>query len=1436
MAWSRRRLRVNASGPGSIASASSIANACTHIGDIHYHHGLDQVPLAVAALDYRLVQADASVDHFTGRAWLAGQIEALLDAGSEPDGRGSYVLVGGQAGVGKTAVAAWLSRRWGCVCHFTCAPGGRSARVALQSLAAQLISRHGLEADFAPAGMLAPWAGDPAHFPMILAAAAERARADGKRIRIVVDGLDEADGEGPPLGLPHVLPAGVEMIATHRDGILPGRLPSGDHVAAVTIDAADPDNLNDIRCFLAARAREEPIAARLAAAGVCESDFVAMLTDKCGGVWVYLRYVLAQMRVGPWGPADLDRLPLGLVSYYRQHVTGRRSDPVFHSQDLAVLGALAVAEQPLTVGQIAQFTSLDRGIVRRLCNHRYLPFLNVAATNPPKYSIHHASLRDFLRGEPRSHDTQTGTVETGDLREATRVAHGQIARHYLMVFGGLAGNLPALRDDQTLASMDDCYPLRYLPWHLDQAGRHEDLHTLLTCCPPASDTPLGTVWADVHDRAGTLDDYLAQIELARRTAEQCTDAQIAVAQTAPTLGTETAYALLTANVVSRSSAIPAGILLALLRSGTWDAARVVFHASRQQDPYRRANALVTLLPDLTNPAQATYARQSVLTAVPTIGYEEWQAELLVALAPGLDNAQLDRALAIANSIRDEWFRARVIESLAGYLEAAQLGRALDAAITITDEQARARALARLAPHLGQAGQASALDQALDAAAGRKDGLGADILAVVAAHLDAAQLDRALELSACVGDERSTMQMLAQLAQYLNPCRRLRALELAAAIEDADLRTSALVAVAAYMDSAAKGRGFDMALDAFAECKEGELGARTLEDMAGHLDVAQLDRALEISASIPKDWHLEKTLIALAPSLGPGQLVRAVDIANSATWQWTRTSALVALVARMDGPAKTRTLDHVLDTIAATEHGCSEAITALCPHLTAAQLGRALEIAVNIPIQHGNWWDRSTALASIATHMNGPSGERALDQALDAAEATTRDDLMVAVLTEVAPHLNARQLARAVGIATANRDGRFQTRAFAVTAAYADRARLDQALDIAVTIENEYHKGQTLAAIAAHLGSESFGRALEGVAAIKDQRVRSITLDQLLPYLGTGQLDRALEIAADCGERALANAIVGLVDRLNPKQARRALEAASTIKDKELRAHALVVISGRVDDPVCTRVLKEAREAAVDQRYPYLRVRALIGMTARETGPARVRMLDQALDTLIGLTDDDQYSRLRTLADLAPHLDPSQLRRALDIAHSTEHAWYRAEAIVAVADYLDEPTRARELEQALDLAATTDEAEEGEGWEWQWLTLVKVGAHLDTDQQAQVLELLVTTTSPYQHRAFALGDIAPHLHKPLLSRALELVLALPPSGPMSALAAEAIFTRIRTLMEDMTLSELMRLIRQVHHALPQRELLLAVIATSAEIAARIGGEDAMERQLQAISNL
>ena len=96
----------------------------------------------------------------------------------------------------------------------------------------------------------------------------------------------------------------------------------------------------------------------------------------------------------------------------------------------------------------------------------------------------------------------------------------------------------------------------------------------------------------------------------------------------------------------------------------------------------------------------------------------------------------------------------------------------------------------------------------------------------------------------------------------------------------------------------------MALDAFAECKEGELGARTLEDMAGHLDVAQLDRALEISASIPKDWHLEKTLIALAPSLGPGQLVRAVDIANSATWQWTRTSALVALVARMDGPAKT----------------------------------------------------------------------------------------------------------------------------------------------------------------------------------------------------------------------------------------------------------------------------------------------------------------------------------------------------------------------------------------------------------------------------------------------------------------------------------------------------------------------------------------------------
>ena len=816
-------------------------------------YGVEALPLAVAVLDYAPVLADIGLDHFAGREWLVAAIEDVVSADSvaRMPRTGRYVLVRAGAGLGKTTLAGWLSRRWGCACHFTGVSGGRDARVALQSLAAQLIIRYGLEEEFAAGGILAGWAGDPARFPRILAAAAERARDQGGQIRIVVDGLDEAEGDGIALDLPATLPEGVCIVATYRDGTAPYRLPGGEHVSTFTIMASDPANREDIRQFLTSQARDDTIAARLAAAGVAPDDFVSQLTERCAGVWVYLRYVLSQIRTGPWDAADFGKLPVGLAAYYRQQVTGRRSDPAFHSEDLVVLATLAVAQQPVTLDQVSRITRLDSGIVRTLINHRYRPFLTVDAISPgpSRYSVYHASLREFLHGSPG----QPGDpLDMSDLREATQDAHQRIADHYLDIFGGLDTGLSDLHSTPGLADHDDRYALRHLPTHLDRAGRQDDLRALVTSRSPGS--PLGSIWTDAHDRAGTLDGYLVAIDLARSAAERETDMLIAAGRPAPSLAEETQYALIAANMISRSNTIPVTLLEALVRSGTWDSTRALAHAMRHHEPVMRASALIALIPGLQDPVQASQARKHALSAAAAIASEEVRAKLLGKLEPHLDVAQLECALTVATEIRTDLFRAQAIASLSARLEggaltralsckkhavqnlfrisaaigdaeqragalagaahlmegparARALDRALETAIAITDSWAMERELGRLAESLDHA----QLDRALDAAiASRASG---QALIDLAPNLTPSQLDRALAAAMAIDWERECGRALAGLARYLDPQQQRRALNAVSSIGDKGIRAIAQVRVSYHAHVPVPRHVIDTALEA-----------------------------------------------------------------------------------------------------------------------------------------------------------------------------------------------------------------------------------------------------------------------------------------------------------------------------------------------------------------------------------------------------------------------------------------------------------------------------------------------------------------------------------------------------------------------------------------------------------------------------------------------
>jgi hypothetical protein len=452
-------------------AAGQAQQAVLGSGAQHVSFGVSAVPLVAAIYSPAPVFTAVNLVAFRGRAWLAKEIDDFM--GARPCG---YAFVAAEAGLGKTAFAAWLVKTRGYLSHFSRHPGGRSERGALQSLSAQLITHFGLD-DLAPGEMLPEWAHSPAGFASVLDQAARQARAAGRRVVMVVDGMDEAEpaDSGLPFGLPSLLPDGVYVIATYRTGWPPGRPDSP--ATTLWISKNDARNAGDIREFLQAAASEKVLAACLAEASIDPDDFVAMAADRCDGVWVYLRYVLDELRFGLRRADELEVLPAGLQGYYAAQIRAWQKDPAWHEHLLPLLATLAVAGEPLPADVLGRLAGgLDRRTVRRLCDFTFRPLLTAerpGADAALRYEIYHASFRQVLKAGEGGELLSAGAVLpyelealADDLRDAAVAAHHRIADIYLNGFGGLARGLPGLAADPAAASADDGYPLRHLARHL----------------------------------------------------------------------------------------------------------------------------------------------------------------------------------------------------------------------------------------------------------------------------------------------------------------------------------------------------------------------------------------------------------------------------------------------------------------------------------------------------------------------------------------------------------------------------------------------------------------------------------------------------------------------------------------------------------------------------------------------------------------------------------------------------------------------------------------------------------------------------------------------------------------------------------------------------------------------------------------------------------
>jgi NACHT domain len=342
---------------------------------------------------------------FVGRDFVLGEIRRLLGGAGGDCG---YIIIKGEPGIGKTAIAATLVLGGGYVHHFNIAAENiRTAGQFLENVCAQLIIRYGLPYETLPRQATE----DGGFLSGLLSQAADVARGKGELpVVLVVDALDEADRTGPGAGanrlfLPRTLPPGVFVIVTTR-GEADAELVV-DHEEEIWIRQDDLENLADvasyIRQFVAANSAS--LDRQLADAGLDVGKFVERVTAASEGNFMYLVYVLADIARGRLSPAPgeatdggvIGGLPKGLQGYYLQHWRDMKASDTtyFETRQRPVLCFLAISMEPVTLEKLSEWTQLEPGDVKQVIVS-WQEFLHLDGATPEHYRIYHRSFAEFL--------------------------------------------------------------------------------------------------------------------------------------------------------------------------------------------------------------------------------------------------------------------------------------------------------------------------------------------------------------------------------------------------------------------------------------------------------------------------------------------------------------------------------------------------------------------------------------------------------------------------------------------------------------------------------------------------------------------------------------------------------------------------------------------------------------------------------------------------------------------------------------------------------------------------------------------------------------------------------------------------------------------------------------------------------------------------------
>ncbi|KYC40722.1 NACHT domain protein [Scytonema hofmannii PCC 7110] len=331
---------------------------------------------------------------FCGRQFVFDSFARFLQ--NKPNG---YFTVVGDAGMGKSAIAAKYVFDYKSPCYFNVRAEGRNKpEQFLESIRQQLIKRYQLQNS------------EKTDLPTLLEKAS-KTLLPNQRLIVVVDALDEVEQEQKSgdnlLYLPTTLPEQVYFLLTRRPYTVETKrlfVSPGVPVEELDLRASQyvDFSLNDVKKYIRFFLNDDPehkyeLKKWIQSCNIPPEAFVEQIAQKSQNNFMYLRYLLPAIARGFYNDLTLQQLPNGLQDYYQQHwkLMGMNEKP--QEAKVIILFILVEVGMAIPCEMIAGIAGQDEYDVQSVLDEWVEYLTKQEIEGETCYSIYHASYLDFLK-------------------------------------------------------------------------------------------------------------------------------------------------------------------------------------------------------------------------------------------------------------------------------------------------------------------------------------------------------------------------------------------------------------------------------------------------------------------------------------------------------------------------------------------------------------------------------------------------------------------------------------------------------------------------------------------------------------------------------------------------------------------------------------------------------------------------------------------------------------------------------------------------------------------------------------------------------------------------------------------------------------------------------------------------------------------------------